>query len=201
MSTGASNVRRSKASERKISQYLLTLTGKKFRRRRVEGRNEHTIAVESTGDVIPIDGKFKFNIECKIERGFSFDAILKSDKSLFSGWWTQCLEDCILAEKINGQKTHPMLIFRPANNQEWIAITECVLGDLVHLIDGQKRPKSITIDLCGEDLVTKCKPIIQMLPKDEHNKPIWLNMPNPVLFRTKEFEQSYRISENAFYQR
>lgn len=100
MSSGASNVRRGKAYERKIVNALNKISNKfKYRRRIVTGHSDSIIDVESVGDIISINGKLRFVFEMKNQAGFSLEAALTlGDKSKFFTWWTQCLRDVSISK-------------------------------------------------------------------------------------------------------
>lgn len=129
MSTDASriaksNVSRSKAHERNVANWLTEWSGVQFRRRRVTGRDEATRMVELTGDVIPIQGDFLFNVEAKCERKFSFDGLFaRPTVNLFTGWWHQTCYDAQLATKSMGRHFYPMLFFKPIVQQNWVAFS------------------------------------------------------------------------------
>lgn len=120
---GKSNVRRSKAHERRVAKLLSKWSGAQFRRRRVEGRNQSVIARESTADVIAVDKIFKFSVEAKCGKGFSFEALLANPSTAaFTSWWFQASYDAELLSTYLKLKIFPMLVFKPEPNFDWVAI-------------------------------------------------------------------------------
>lgn len=122
-SPGSSSVHRSKESERKVANWLADYTGVSFRRRRVEGKDVGTLALESTGDVIALRPGLRFNIEVKIGKGFSLDALMANPRTaLFTEWWHQATYDASLASAHTGKIIQPLLFFRPWLNNNWVAL-------------------------------------------------------------------------------
>lgn len=121
---GRSNVKRSKAHERQVANQLTKWSGALFRRRRTEGRDVSTLERDLTSDVIPVKGSFLYSVEAKCGEGFSFDALFASPKTcLFTGWWHQTCYDAQLASKVLNRHVYPMLFFRPAVGQNWVAVS------------------------------------------------------------------------------
>ncbi len=119
-----SSVSRSKESERKIANLMTEWSGVQFRRRRVEGKDVGTIALNSVADVIPIVGDFNFAIEVKIEKKFSLVALMKTTKTCtFTSWWLQVNHDCSLMTASRQRQTLPMLFFRHGVNFNWLALS------------------------------------------------------------------------------
>lgn len=130
------NVDKSKRHERKVAAFMSQWTGRPFRRRKVEGHDESTIKVDSTSDVIPVEGDVVVTIEAKSGKDFSMTALLSNiDTSLFTKWWKQCSIDSLLLSNAKGYKVYPMLHFKPNVNTDWVAI-DCKLID-----DEILRPK------------------------------------------------------------
>jgi hypothetical protein len=119
---GKSNVRRSKTHERRVAKLLKEWSGEEFRRRRVEGRDESVLARESTADVIPTEKIFRFSVEAKCGRTFSYDALLASpETAIFTSWWLQASYDATLLAKYLKRPILPMLFFKPGINFDWVA--------------------------------------------------------------------------------
>jgi hypothetical protein len=133
---GKSNVRRSKAHERRVAKLLTKWSGSEFRRRRVEGREESTIARESTSDVISVNRIFKFSVEAKCGKDFSFDALLASPQTArFTEWWFQTSYDAgllttYLTKTDKSATIMPMLFFKPEPSFDWVAFPIAAFGFL-----------------------------------------------------------------------
>jgi len=123
---GKSNVATAKSHERHVAKLLTEWTDNKFRRRRVEGRGNDTIVVNSTGDIISAtDKKCCFNVECKKGKGFSLNATLASPQTaLFCKWWHQTTYDAKLASDVIKTTIYPMLFFKPKPQHDWVAIQD-----------------------------------------------------------------------------
>lgn len=120
---GKSNVRRSKAQERRIAHLLHDWTGIEFRRRRVEGRDSIVIERESTADVIPIRGDIHFSIEAKCGVPTSFDGLLGNPAgNILTEWWHQATYDAFLLSETFKRKFHPLVFFKPNPNHNWIMV-------------------------------------------------------------------------------
>jgi hypothetical protein len=138
---GRSNSRRGKSQERHIAHLLSDWSGIEFRRRRVEGRDASTIARESTSDVIAVPHDFRFSVEAKSGKGFSFDAMMVNPKTaLFSTWWFQVCYDAQLMSNTINTTIFPMLFFKPNPNTDWIAFSEHALSILVSKQDLHIKP-------------------------------------------------------------
>jgi hypothetical protein len=126
---GRSNVRSSKKHERRIANLLTNWAcnsegAVRFRRRRVEGRDDAVRVVELVADIIPCTGDFRFAIECKKGKDFSLDSLMANPTgSLFSEWWHQCCYDAQLVSKDLGRVIHPMMFFKPHPNWDWVALS------------------------------------------------------------------------------
>lgn len=128
---GKSNVSRSKASERRIAKLLTEWTGTGFRRRRVEGRDIATRALDLTADVIPVEADCKFSVEVKIQKGFSLDALMDNPrKALFTEWWHQATYDSMLMAKTVRREVWPLVFFKPHPNHDWLAFPTGVISQL-----------------------------------------------------------------------
>ena len=138
---GKSNNRRSKAQERRVAKLLSDWTGAGFRRRRVEGRDYATIAVDLCADVIPIDGSFLFSVEAKSGRGFRVESLLAYPRTcLFTVWWHQTCYDAQLITQALERKVYPMLFFRPTPQTTWVAVSARAMPILRPvLMDGEER--------------------------------------------------------------
>lgn len=118
---GKSNLARSKAHERQVACWLTEWSGVEFRRRRVTGRDHATTTIDGVADVICTRPDFRYCVEYKCGAGFSLDAVLAGGgKTKFDQWWNQTLEDAELCGK------EPMLFFRPATGQNWVAVKEVI---------------------------------------------------------------------------
>lgn len=121
--TGKSNVRSAKVHERRIAKLLSDWSGKKFRRRRVEGRGDDIKVVEGVADVIPVEGDIIFAIEAKKGKNFSLDGLmLNPQKALFTEWWHQASYDAELLTKKTDTQRYPMLFFKPHPNWDWVVV-------------------------------------------------------------------------------
>ncbi len=120
---GKSNVATSKSHERRVASLLSEWSGETFRRRRIEGRDDATVMLDMTGDVVCVTKQQRFNIEAKKGVGFSLNAMVSSvPTSLFSKWWHQSCYDATLMSKAFGKSMLPMLFFKPQPAFDWIAI-------------------------------------------------------------------------------
>lgn len=119
----SSSVKRSKAAERRLANLFKTWTGVEFRRRRVEGRDSNTIERESTADVIAVNKVCKFSIECKIEKGFSFDALLRDPRTCkFTKWLHQATWDATLMSRTFNKTFYPLVFFKPHPNHDFVVV-------------------------------------------------------------------------------
>lgn len=125
---GRSNVRKSKSFERRVSDLLESATGYEFRRRRSEGRDNKTIAINRTADVMCTGGDIKFSIEAKSgtkAEKFCLNALMNNSvNAQFTVWWHQASYDAELLTKYanNGLVYYPLLIFKYSLAAEWVAI-------------------------------------------------------------------------------
>lgn len=148
---GRSNVRRSKAHERRVAALLTEWSGMKFRRRRVEGRGDDVRVVELTGDVIPVTGKFLFSVEAKCEKGFSFDALLTNPRlSLFTTWLHQAFYDANDLSTIIRSKASPLLFFKPNPSHDWVAFSTSALSFLCPKEDAAYHSKELSCETCQQ---------------------------------------------------
>lgn len=147
---GKSNVRRSKAHERRIASLLTEWSGRQFRRRRVEGRDSTVIERESTADVIPVKDDAYFSIEAKAGAGFSLDAMLANPGgNKFALWWSQTCYDAQLVTEVLKKKHYPLLFFKPQKTFNWVAVSQYAFTDgILRFTDAApaKRPL-IAVDL------------------------------------------------------
>ena len=133
---GHSNVNRAKSQERQIAKLLSAWTGEEFRRRRVTGRDNATIAVDLCADVIPVNGPFLFSVEAKTGKDFSFMSLVTSPKtSLFATWWHQTCYDAQLISTSLKRTLYPMLFFRPTPQTTWIGVSARVFPLLKPFVD------------------------------------------------------------------
>lgn len=124
------NVRKGKRHELRVSHLMKDWTGRDFRRRKVEGHDDKTISVDSTSDVIPIDGEIIVTIECKSGKGFSMPAMLTNiENNLFTKWWIQCSIDAHLLTKVKGYTIYSMLFLKPNVNVDWVALDHRLIDD------------------------------------------------------------------------
>lgn len=140
---GRSNVRRSKAHERRIANLLTKWSGEEFRRRRVEGRESNVIDRESTADVIPASKRIIFSIEAKCGDYGSIDGILANPHTnKWVSWWHQSCFDAILLSKALNTQIWPMMFFKPHPNFDWVAIAQepFKLGILQPKTPNSQRP-------------------------------------------------------------
>lgn len=149
--TGKSNVRSSKEHERRVANLLTEWAGVQFRRRRVEGKDVGTLALELVGDIIPIHGQYRFSVECKKGKGFSLDALFANPAAcLFTEWWHQACYDAQLLRADLKRNVHPMMFFKPHPNWDWVALSAHALEFLMphsDLYTGDCRlPESATSD-------------------------------------------------------
>ena len=121
---GRSNSRNGKTHERRVAAYFSEWSGIEFRRRRVEGRDNATLWIDSAADVIPVGANFLFSIEAKKGAGFSVDALMANPlKCLFKQWWFQTCYDAKLISDLKQRMVLPMLCFKPAPQLDWIAFS------------------------------------------------------------------------------
>jgi hypothetical protein len=137
---GKSNVRRSKAHERRVAKLLTEWSGIEFRRRRVEGREGDVVDIERTADVIPATPDWsRFSIEAKCGEWGTFDALMTNPKiTTFTEWWHQANYDADLATKsyhrLNPDEhaeVYPLIFFKPHKNFDWLAISKKALSYIV----------------------------------------------------------------------
>lgn len=113
---------RSKGSrfERQIAADISLWTGVKFTRTPMSG------GWSKTGDVTPKDPKhmvkFPFNIECKNQKIFNTNIIIKMVESgsmpkSIKKWWFQCIGDARKSSRI------PLLIMSDSNQPVWLMMT------------------------------------------------------------------------------
>lgn len=128
---GRSNVRTAKSHERRVAHLLTEWSGHEFRRRRVEGRMRDTIARDLTGDVVPVEGVCRFNIEAKKGKDFSLDALMGNPAGcLFTSWYFQSSYDADLCSQYHKKKFWPMVFFKPIPAWDWIAFATGAIADL-----------------------------------------------------------------------
>lgn len=130
---GKSNVRRSKAHERRIAKLLKEWSGVEFRRRRVEGREGDTVDIDRTADVIPCVPEWtRFSIEAKCGEWGTFDALMTNPTGTkITEWWHQANYDARIATTAYA-KNHPstdepifpVVFFKPHPNFDWIMISK-----------------------------------------------------------------------------
>lgn len=121
---GKSNSLKGKTYERRVAKLMTEWSGVEFRRRRVEGRDDLTILVDSVADIIPASAKFLFSIEVKNQKGFSMDALLANpEKCMFASWWAQACYDSYLLNKVSNDVTYPMVVFKPHTAYDWVAFS------------------------------------------------------------------------------
>jgi hypothetical protein len=120
---GKSNVRSAKVHERRIAKLLSEWSGRKFRRRRVEGRGDDVKVVEGVADVIPVEGDIIFAVEAKKGKDFSIDGLMSNPAGArFTEWWHQASYDAELLTKKTNVQRYPMLFFKPHPNWDWVAV-------------------------------------------------------------------------------
>lgn len=147
---GKSNVRKSKSFERRVSDLIEEVTGAEFRRRRSEGRDNKTVAINRTADVISVDGDMKFSIEAKSGTAadkFDINHLLSSPaKSVFTSWWHQAQYDAdILTQfQANGNVYYPFLIFKYTLQVEWLALPLITVQNSI--IEFKSRPQHVIYD-------------------------------------------------------
>ena len=119
---GRSAVRSGKRLENRYANLWSDWTGKTFRRRKVEGRDESIASLEGVSDVICVDAICKFAIESKKEKNFSFMSTPFSHKSVFWDWWRQVSIDAIIRTNNNDKYEFlPLLHFKPTPNHDFVA--------------------------------------------------------------------------------
>lgn len=138
---GKSNVARSKSHERRVAGLLTDWSDTEFRRRRNEGRDFRTVAVDAVADVIPVLSDFRFSVEAKCGAKFSLDALMASPfTALFTEWWHQATFDAKLLTETRGKTYLPMLFFKPHPNHDWVAISRDGLAFLQPNFDQLSGP-------------------------------------------------------------
>lgn len=186
---GISNVRKGKTHERRIAALLTAWSGTEFRRRRVEGRDDATLWINSAADVIPVTHDFPFSIECKSGAGFSIDGLLADPaKCMFTTWWFQSSYDAKLISKLRKRKILPMLFFKPHPNHDWVVIPTSAISLL--------RPKASAvfnstlwfphIIFDEYNRIGKIKGNVSHSPK--HKKLVTMTLEPVILCRWREFE-------------
>lgn len=131
---GKSNVLKGKNHERRVASLLTEWSGIEFRRRRVEGRDESTMMIDSSADVIPVNAECLFSIEAKSGSGFSMDAMMIDPvRSLFGQWWFQACYDAKLLSQVKDGMFLPLLFFKPHPNHDWIAFSIDALSHLKYM--------------------------------------------------------------------
>jgi hypothetical protein len=107
-------------------------SGRSFRRRRVEGRDSATISRDLTGDVVPVIGLCRFNIEVKKQKGFSFVALLENPAgSLFTKWYHQSTYDAQICGVSVQRVILPLVFFKPNPNKDLLAVPNIALEFLL----------------------------------------------------------------------
>lgn len=206
---GKSNVRRSKAHERRIAKLLEEYTGVEFRRRRVEGRDATTIERESTSDVISVRGTPKFSIEAKSGKKFSLDGLLASPKTnIFTEWWHQANYDAqLLTNHFKGttkQQFYPLVFFKFNVNSDWIAIPI----DVVSLQVIQKKKTSVNplgigeielpyISYNGYSMANPIGLNVVRTKNKNNYRIVSLDLPNVAFCRWKHFVEA--IEPSSFF--
>jgi hypothetical protein len=183
-----SNVSRSKSHERRWADLLSQWTGVQFRRRRIEGRTEDTILINSTGDIIPTRGSIHFNIEAKIGKGFSFDSILKApQKALFTAWYHQSSYDAKLFTDVHDRKVYPFVFFKPTMNSDWVALSSKAFYDVLQPVKTHADVPRLDFDHFG-----KCGPIELNVSRTKNKSMVSLEL-DPVTFvRWPDFRDGIR---------
>jgi hypothetical protein len=70
------------------------------------------------GDVICDRRDFRFSVEAKSRKTFSFVAILKDpQKAAFTEWWKQCIDDAKSINKL------AIMFFKPDTQEDFVALT------------------------------------------------------------------------------
>lgn len=149
---GKSNVRRSKAHERRVAKLLKEWSGIEFRRRRTEGREADTVDIDRTADVIPCVPEWtRFSIEAKCGDWGTLDSLMSNPKGTkLTEWWHQANYDAGLAtktyEKLYSTKEpiYPMVFFKPHPNFDWVMFSD-------------KSLKYLEYGKNGENCVGRCK--------------------------------------------
>jgi len=188
---GKSNVATSKTHERRVANLLTKWAGREFRRRRNEGRGSDTIIRDLTGDVIPIEGLCRFNIECKKEEGFSVDAMLTNIETCkFTKWWHQCNYDAQLCSKQHDRIILPMLFFKPIPNWDWVAIDMDALSFLKPKYGGWAQLDDFWVPHFKFDIYRHCGEIthnVSHTKKDKNKVMVPLQLKPCFICRWKDF--------------
>ena len=120
---GAKSKAKGNRYERRVAKLLTEYTSVNFRRIPSSGAFNKfkgvTVAEHVfSGDIVCDRTDFRFSVEAKSQKVFSFQAILKDpDNCAFTKWWKQCVEDAQAVSKV------PMLLFKPDTQEDFIATT------------------------------------------------------------------------------
>jgi hypothetical protein len=121
---GAKSKQKGNRYERRCVKLLAEFTGAKFRRIPSSGAfnkfggakvAEHVFS----GDVIADKKDFRFSVESKSQKKFSFVAMLKGPETcVFTDWWKQCVDDAKTIDRL------PILMFKPDTQEDFVALTD-----------------------------------------------------------------------------
>lgn len=197
---GKSNVRKSKSFERRVSDLLESATGYEFRRRRSEGRDNKTIAINRTADVMCTGGDIKFSIEAKSgtkAEKFCLNGLMNNPVGThFTIWWHQASYDAELLTKYanNGLIYYPMLIFKYSLAAEWIAIPNTLVENSI--IQFNNIPQHIVYD--GYKHINPVSHNISKTKNKKNFKYYELNLQSVFMTSWKQFAASIK-PETLFY--
>jgi len=186
---GKSNVRCGKSHERRIANLFTEWSGEEFRRRKVEGRDDATLWVNSAADVIPVRSDFLFSIEAKKGAGFSLDALMANPtKCLFKTWWFQTCYDAQLISSIRNRRILPLLFFKPNPQNDWIAFST----KSIDLLQPKSNIERLTNNLWFPHLLFDHYEAIGPISGDvshspKHPKFVTMQLDNAVICRWKDF--------------
>jgi len=186
---GSSNCKTAKVHERRVAELFTEWSGQQFRRRRVTGRDDATLWVDSAADVIPAMSDFAFSIEAKKGKTFSMDALLANPTGCqFKHWWHQTCYDAKLISDIRQKMIYPLLIFKPTPQLDWIAFSARAAYLLRPKSDIKRYDSSIWFPHFLFDMYSRLGPIDGDVSHSKKNpKIVSVQMDDVYICRWKDF--------------
>lgn len=173
---GRRSKRRGKTYERRVAALLTQLTGINFRKVPSSGGwNKQGLVVleqQFSGDVVCDNSNFKFSVEAKNRTNFSLiSALSNPDTAPFTEWWYQCCTDA------NTIGLLPMLIFKPDNQKDFVALSKTTLKEL--------KISPTNIDFLMLNIYRK-----KVKLRDPHTKKlVKVQLPTPFILDWKKFAE------------
>lgn len=100
--------------ELRIAKAFSSALGVKLRRTPMSGGWSHDNP-EVSGDLVCVEGEFKYCVECKCAEGWRLESLFTDSHVWFDGWWAQLMRECP-ADRI------PLLVFSRARMPVFVAM-------------------------------------------------------------------------------